>query len=82
MTLMRTGRTSPHETETAIPSPDAVTGLSVIPETNEQRASSVSRFKSDFTVNSEIGEGGFGTIFLCTNRWDGMQYAVGGERLG
>lgn len=81
MTLMRTGRTSPHEAETAVPSLDAVTGLSVIPETNEQRASSVSRFKSDFTVNSEIGEGGFGTIFLCTNRWDGMQYAVRRERL-
>lgn len=67
--------------EAVYPSPNAAADLSIIPEANEQPSSSVSRFKSDFTVNAVIGQGGFGKIYLCTSRWDGMQYAVG-ESMG
>lgn len=37
-----------------------------------------SRFMNDFIIERSIGKGGYGTVFLCRHRWDGMQYAVGG----
>ena len=71
MTMMRTGRITREELPTAV-----ANELAVVPETDEAPTNSVSRFKSDFIVNSVIGRGGFGSIYLCTSRWDGMQYAV------
>lgn len=83
MTMMRTGRITREENDRELPAAVA-NKLAVVPETEEAPTNSVSRFKSDFIVNSVIGRGGFGSIYLCTSRWDGMQYAVresGGDEL-
>ena len=81
MTVMRTGRMAREENDRELPAV-AANELAVVPETEEAPTNSVSRFKSDFIVNSVIGRGGFGSIYLCTSRWDGMQYAVRGSERG
>ena len=35
-----------------------------------------SRFKSDFTVISKLGQGGGGAVFKVQNHWDKMFYAI------
>jgi predicted Ser/Thr protein kinase len=46
-----------------------------IPLVNNQR------YKNEFTEGQKLGKGGFGTVYSCSNRLDGRDYAIKKIRL-
>jgi hypothetical protein len=49
--------------------------LQDIPLVNNQR------YKNEFTEGQKLGKGGFGTVYSCSNRLDGRDYAIKKIRL-
>ena len=63
---------SEHDNESSIDDSDSVNN-----KDNKNNYNKVySRFKSDFTIISKLGQGGGGSVFKVKNRWDQMYYAI------
>ena len=63
---------SEHDNESSIDDSDSVNNK----DNKNNYNKAYSRFKSDFTIISKLGQGGGGSVFKVKNRWDQMYYAI------
>ena len=55
----------------AAPTPSAAAGgLGSVPLVSNER------YAAEFQEGDKLGKGGFGTVYRCTNRLDGHDYAI------